>query len=61
MNMKLMNLLENVVSVMKWLGVLVASFNHQDSRWVAMGLSDGFWLIQKLMRLIMPGVENGLT
>ena len=54
MNMKLMNLLENVVSVMKWLGVLVASFNHQDSRWVAMGISVAVFglVIDKSLRVL---------
>lgn len=61
--MKLMNLLERVVSVMKWLGVLVASFNHTDSRWVAMGLSVAVFglVIDKLLRMLANSNVNALN
>ena len=63
MNIKLMNLLERVVSVMKWLGVLVASFNHTDSRWVAMGLSVAVFglVIDKLLRVLANSKVNALN
>lgn len=61
--MKFMILLENVVSVMKWLGVIVASFNHQDSRWVAMGLSVTLFglIIDKLLRVLANSKVSALN
>ncbi|CAH9064474.1 hypothetical protein PSEHALCIP103_03155 [Pseudoalteromonas haloplanktis] len=61
--MKLMNLLENFVSAMKWLGVLAASFNYQDDRWVAMCLSVAVLglVIDKLLRVLANSKINALN
>tara|TARA_R110000744_G_C19367278_1_gene562020 strand:- start:2781 stop:3161 length:381 start_codon:yes stop_codon:yes gene_type:complete len=67
MNMKLMNLLENVVSSMKWLGVLAALYNHQNSnsnsKWVAVCLFIALLglVIDRLLRVLANSKMNALN
>lgn len=60
--MKIMSLLESAISAMKWLAVLAASFNHQDSKWVAMCLSVAVLglVIDKLLRVMANSKMNKL-
>lgn len=61
--MKMMNLLENIASAMKWLGVLAASLNHQDSKLVAMCLSMAAigLVAEKVLRVLVNSKINALN
>ena len=60
-----MNLLENVVSLMKWLGVLAALYNHQNSnsKWVAVCLFIALLglVIDRLLRILANSKMNALN